>query len=201
MCQSLTPGTSGQSSSCKMAASISQHGGPCVEALCPTLRFKRAAAGHVQRCCAWHCKLEHEQQACTRPAKPPLSCHWQDPCEAVLTHGLSGRAWTRASKWVKVAQLCPTLQPHRLQPTSLSSVEFFRQEYWSGLPFPSPGIFPTQRSNLCLLHLLHCRQMLYCLNYQGSPLKNNCFWTGCSLVYWLQQHQEEGPLLETDLGR
>ena len=30
-----------------------------------------------------------------------------------------------------------------------------RQEYWSGLPFPSPGIFPTQRWNprrLCLLH-------------------------------------------------
>ena len=30
-----------------------------------------------------------------------------------------------------------------------------RQEYWSGLPFPSPGIFLTQRLNLCLLHLLH----------------------------------------------
>ena len=24
------------------------------------------------------------------------------------------------------------------------SMEFSRQEYWSGLPFPSPGIFPTQ---------------------------------------------------------
>ena len=31
------------------------------------------------------------------------------------------------------------------------------QEYWSGLPFPSPGIFPTQGSNPSLLH---CRQML-----------------------------------------
>ena len=27
------------------------------------------------------------------------------------------------------------------------SMEFSRQEYWSGLPFPSPGIFPTQGSN------------------------------------------------------
>ena len=27
-----------------------------------------------------------------------------------------------------------------------------RQAYWSGLPFPSPGIFPTQGLNLCLLH-------------------------------------------------
>ena len=37
-----------------------------------------------------------------------------------------------------------------------------RQEYWSGLPFPSPGIFPTQGSNP---GLLHCRQMLYSLSY------------------------------------
>ena len=36
------------------------------------------------------------------------------------------------------------------------SMEFSRQEYWSGLPFPSPGVFPTQRWNL---GLLHCRQI------------------------------------------
>ena len=30
----------------------------------------------------------------------------------------------------------------------------FRQEYWSGLPFPPPGILPTQGSNPHLLHLL-----------------------------------------------
>ena len=36
---------------------------------------------------------------------------------------------------------------------------FSRQEYLSGLPFPSPGIFLTQGSNLRLLHwqiLYHC---------------------------------------------
>ena len=38
------------------------------------------------------------------------------------------------------------------------SMEFSRQEYWSGLPFPSPGIFPTQGLNL---GFLHCRQILY----------------------------------------
>ena len=33
------------------------------------------------------------------------------------------------------------------------SMEFSWQEYWSRLPFPSPGIFSTQRLNLlCLLH-------------------------------------------------
>ena len=37
------------------------------------------------------------------------------------------------------------------------SMGFSRQEYWSGLPFPSPGIFPTQWSTS---GLLHCKQML-----------------------------------------
>ena len=32
------------------------------------------------------------------------------------------------------------------------SMRFRRQGYLSGLPFPFPGIFPTQGSNLCLLH-------------------------------------------------
>ena len=35
------------------------------------------------------------------------------------------------------------------------SMGFSRQEYWNGLPFPSPGIFPTQGLNPHLLHLLH----------------------------------------------
>ena len=35
------------------------------------------------------------------------------------------------------------------------SMGFSRQEYWSGLPCPPPGVFPTQGSNPCLLHLLH----------------------------------------------
>ena len=31
-----------------------------------------------------------------------------------------------------------SVQPHRQQPTRLPSLGFFRQEYWSGLPLPSP---------------------------------------------------------------
>ena len=45
------------------------------------------------------------------------------------------------------------------------SMGFSRQDYWSGLPFPSPGDLPTQGSNL---GLLRCRQTLYCLGHQGS---------------------------------
>ena len=45
------------------------------------------------------------------------------------------------------------------------SMGFSRQEYWSGLPVPSPGIFLTQGSNP---GLPHCRRMLYPLSHQGS---------------------------------
>ena len=31
------------------------------------------------------------------------------------------------------------------------SMGFSRQEYWSGLPFPPPGVLPTQGSSLRLL--------------------------------------------------
>ena len=46
-------------------------------------------------------------------------------------------------------------------------VGFSRQEFWSGLPFPSPGDLLTQGSNP---GLLHCRWSLYQLSHQGSPL-------------------------------
>ena len=46
------------------------------------------------------------------------------------------------------------------------SMGFSRQEYWSGLPFPSQGIFLTQGLNL---GLPHCRQTLYCLSHQETP--------------------------------
>ena len=47
-------------------------------------------------------------------------------------------------------------------------MEFSRQKYWRGLPFPFPGDFVPQRSNL---GLLHWRQILYRLSHQGSPLQ------------------------------
>ena len=47
------------------------------------------------------------------------------------------------------------------------SMGFSRQEYWSELPFPSPGDLPNPASNL---GLPHCRQILYQLSHKGSPL-------------------------------
>ena len=42
------------------------------------------------------------------------------------------------------------------------SIEFSRQEFWSGLPFPSPGYLPNPGLNP---GLMHSRQMLYHLSY------------------------------------
>ena len=53
-------------------------------------------------------------------------------------------------------------------------MEFSRQEYWSGLPFPSPGqhrrpgINPKSERITLTLILLHCRQILNCLSHQGE---------------------------------
>ena len=47
-------------------------------------------------------------------------------------------------KWSEVVQSCPTLCDlvDCSPPGSSPSMEFSRQEYWSGLPFPSPGDLP-----------------------------------------------------------
>ena len=45
------------------------------------------------------------------------------------------------------------------------SMEFSRQEYWSGLPFPSPGDLPKPGIKP---GLQHCMQTLYHLSHQGS---------------------------------
>ena len=49
------------------------------------------------------------------------------------------------------------------------SMGFSRHEYWSELPFPSPGDLPDPGIEPCLPH---CRQTLYHLSYQGSPSKS-----------------------------
>ena len=52
------------------------------------------------------------------------------------------RVWLFAIQWTVVHQA----------PLSMG---FSRQEYWGGLPFPSPGIFPTQGLNPGLPHCRH----------------------------------------------
>ena len=50
---------------------------------------------------------------------------------------------------------------------TVQAMEFSRPEYWSGLPFLSPGDLPNPG-------LPHCRRILYQLSYQGSPQRVEC---------------------------
>ena len=43
---------------------------------------------------------------------------------------------------------------------------FSRQEYWTGLPFPSPGDLPNPEIEP---RSPHCRRILHPLSHQGSP--------------------------------
>ena len=53
--------------------------------------------------------------------------------------------------------------------TCQAPLEFPRQGYWSGLPFPPPAIFPIQGSKLRPLHLLHWQADSSPLNHLGNP--------------------------------
>ena len=68
-----------------------------------------------------------------------------------------------------------SLRPHRLQPaTLLCPWNSLDKNTGVGSHFLLQGIFPTQGSNL---GFLHCRQILYCLSYQGSPRRERSMWT------------------------
>ena len=76
-----------------------------------------------------------------------------------------------------VAKSCLTLtNPWTVAHQAPLSMGFSWQEYWSGLPFPSP-IFPSHGSNP---GLLHCGQIFYCLIHQRSI-------TSCKMLGWMNQ--------------
>ena len=77
--------------------------------------------------------------------------------------------WVFAALWTSAHQ-------------AVLSMGFFKQEYWSGLPFPPPGVLPTEEPNS---HLLHCGLILYCWvigeyyrwqlwNSNPPPLRPSC---------------------------
>ena len=80
-----------------------------------------------------------------------------------------------------VAKSCLTfVTPWTVACQAPLSVGFFRQEYWSGLLFLFQGIFLTQESNP---GLLHCRQMIYQLSYEGSPDTKLILQIKCWITY------------------
>ena len=75
------------------------------------------------------------------------------------------RVWLFATPWT-VAYQAPL------------SLGFSRQEYWSGLPFPSPGDLPDPGMEP---GLPHCRQMLY---RPGKPLTTSLLTFSRHLWWW-----------------
>ena len=70
------------------------------------------------------------------------------------------------SYYVLGTQSCPALcDPMDCSCQAPLSMGFSSQEYYSGLPCPSPGDLLTQGLNP---GLLHCGQILYHLSHQGS---------------------------------
>ena len=68
-------------------------------------------------------------------------------------------------KWLSCVRLFVT--PWTVYYQAPSSMGFSRQEYWSGLTFPSPGDLPDP--GIRNSGLPHCRQTPYHLSHQGSP--------------------------------
>ena len=82
----------------------------------------------------------------------------------------------RILEWVAMPSSRASFQPRDQTKASCVTGRFFTdgatseaQEYWRRYSLPHlQGIFPTQELNW---GLLHCRQILYQLSYQGSPVK------------------------------
>ena len=77
-------------------------------------------------------------------------------------------------KWKKVKSVsrvqlfaAPWTVAHQAPP----SMEFSRQEYWSGLPLPSPGDLPDPGIEPGSPAMQADAQMLYRLSHQGSPIQ------------------------------
>ena len=91
--------------------------------------------------------------------------------KSVCVLSYSAASWLFVTPWIVVHQ-APLF------------MGFFRQEYWRGLPFPSPGNLLNSDIYPCLLCLLHCRQILYLLSHlqrhQGHSLDKCLF----SCMYW-----------------
>ena len=101
----------------------------------------------------WNVRLE-EAQAGIKIAVRNISKLYADDTTLMAEKGKRkvkslSRVWLFANPWTVAYQDPP-------------SMGFSRQEYWSGLQFPSPGDLPNPGIEL---GLPHCRQTLYCLSH------------------------------------
>ena len=105
--------------------------------------------------------LSRRRQWHPTPVLLPGKCHGQ---RSLLGYSPWGRRESDTTNWLHFHFQTVA---HQAPP----SMEFPRQEYWSGLPCPPPGNLPDSELNL---HLLCCRQILYPLSHLGSPPELVC---------------------------
>ena len=111
---------------------------------------------------AWKWKVKVKSLSCVRPSANPWTAAFQAPpsmgfsrkeywtgvplpSPLVLTrvYQKTFAPWKKSYDKPKVAQSCPTLcNPMDCSLPGISSMGFFRQEFWSGLPLPSPEDLP-----------------------------------------------------------
>ena len=91
----------------------------------------------------------------------------------------------KSSESVSCSIVSNSLRPHRLYPCKLlCSWNSLGKNTGVGCHSLLQGIFPTQRSNPRLLHLLHCRWILYHWATR-KPIKVRVFKILCVFVYTL----------------
>ena len=106
----------------------------------------------------------HRPSIISRQTHPTLGCHSPLPHANSCSPGVWVQCWSLSHVWLFATPCDPYSPPG-------SSVHS-----GVGCRFLFQGIFPTQGSNL---GLLHCRQILYPLSYQWSPkLWNKIFRIG-----------------------
>ena len=92
----------------------------------------------------------------SEPSGKPIHTHTHTHTHTCVLNCFS-RVWLFVTLW--------TIAHH-----TLLSVRFCRKEYWSGLQALFQGIFLTQRSNPCLLSLLHWQVGSLPLAPPGKPI-------------------------------
>ena len=96
-------------------------------------------------------------------------------------------------------KLCSSVQlfatPWTVANRAPSSMGFSRQEYWSGLPFPSQRVFLTQGLNLGLPHLLSQSKLswaIYLCPFQDrGNMSIEVIWKNVDLALQIYRHTME----------
>ena len=106
-----------------------------------------------------------------------MSSVGKEVCGTTETNTIWKTVWQYPLKWNTWIQCVCMLSGSVLFATPCTvacqaplPMEFSRQQHWGGLLPPTPGIFPTQGSNPCLLHLPHWQADSLPLSYLESPL-------------------------------